>query len=75
MPAAARKQAQAWIELKADDPEAVSALGVARVHLPAGSTLAGLRRFRLFELAGVLPDRTRMEELLHRYREHHRFVE
>ncbi len=49
------KQAQAWIELKADDPAAVSALGVARARLAAGRTLAHLRRYRVIELQGVLP--------------------
>jgi hypothetical protein len=61
-----RAVAQAWVELCADDPEAVSALHVARTHLDAGRALAGLRRFRLFELAGALPDRAGLEERLHR---------
>lgn len=63
---AVRSVAQAWIELRADDPEAVSALGVARAHLDDARALAGLRRFRLFELAGVLPGGAELEDRLHR---------
>jgi hypothetical protein len=59
------KVAQAWIELKADDPEATSALSVARAHLPVGARLAGLRRMRLVEIAGALPGREQVESLLH----------
>src|SRR5262245_6439284 len=55
---------QAWIELRSADPEAVSALAVARAHLPAGRSLAKLRRLRLFELAGPLPLRAGIERLL-----------
>jgi hypothetical protein len=62
---AAKKVAQAWIELKADDPEATSALSVARAHLPVGSRLAGLRRMRLVEISGALPGREQVESLLH----------
>lgn len=61
----ASKVAQAWIELKADDPEAVSALAVARAHLPVGHRLTGLRRVRLMEIAGALPGREQVESLLH----------
>jgi hypothetical protein len=57
---------QAWVELVADDPEAVSALEVARAHLPAGRALKSLRRMRLFELCGTLPGREEFERLLHR---------
>lgn len=57
---------QAWIELRTHDPEARSALAVARVRLSAGAGLAGLRRLRLFELRGPLPARAEIEELLHR---------
>jgi hypothetical protein len=60
-----RSHAQAWIELKADDPEAISALDVARRRLAAGARLIGLRRMRLVELAGDLPGRDRIEALLH----------
>jgi hypothetical protein len=62
---AAVKVAQAWIELKADDPEATSALSVARAHLPVGARLAGLRRMRLVEISGALPGREQVESLLH----------
>ncbi len=58
--------AQAWVELVTADPEAVSALAVARAHLPAGRALKSLRRVRLFELCGLLPARAEIETLLHR---------
>ncbi len=58
--------AQAWVTLLAEDPEAVSALAVARRALAAGRGLAGLRRLRLLELRGRLPERAGLEELLHR---------
>ena len=60
------KVAQAWVELVTADPAAVSALAVARAHLPAGRTLKSLRRVRLFELWGALPGREQIEALLHR---------
>lgn len=56
--------AQAWIELRSADPEAVSALAVSRAHLPAGRSLASLRRLRLIELSGPLPLRAGLEKLL-----------
>ncbi len=65
-PKRAAQSAQAWIELLSDDPEAVSALAVARAHLPAGRALRGLRRMRLLELSGALPPRRELEALLHR---------
>ena len=55
---------QAWVELRAEDPEAVSALAVARARLADGRRLAGLRRLRLFELAGLPPGEAGVEELL-----------
>jgi hypothetical protein len=58
--------AQAWVALRADDPEAVSALAVARRALAAGRGLLELRRHRLFELRGDLPGRVALEDLLHR---------
>lgn len=58
--------AQAWIELKADDPEALSALEVARSQLAAGRDLTALRRLRLFELMGALPAGDELAERLHR---------
>ena len=57
---------QAWIEPVSDDPEAVSALAVARTHLAAGRALRSLRRLRLFELTGALPARAGLEGMLHR---------
>jgi len=60
-----RKVAQAWIELKADDLEAASALEVAKGQLAAGQGLQRLRRMRLIELEGKLPARDQLEALLH----------
>jgi hypothetical protein len=60
------RTAQAWIEPLADDPEATSALAVARDRLAAGRALEGLRRMRIFELSGALPERAALEGLLHR---------
>jgi len=62
----ATRVAQAWIELLADDPEAVSALSVARTRLAVGGELTGLKRLRIMELQGQLPSRPRLERLLHR---------
>jgi hypothetical protein len=59
------KVAQAWIELISQDPEALSALEVARTQLKAGKHLKSLRRIRLIELCGKLPARDRVEKLLH----------
>jgi len=58
--------AQVWVEPVGEDPEAVSALGVARAHLAAGRALASLRRLRVLELSGPLPGRHELESLLHR---------
>jgi hypothetical protein len=60
-----RKTAQAWVELISEDPEALSALEVARSRLDAGHGLERLRRVRLVELTGPLPPRERLEALLH----------
>lgn len=57
---------QAWVEPIADDPEALSALAVARSRLPAARGLARLRRFRVIEIEGALPERAEQEALLHR---------
>jgi hypothetical protein len=59
------KVAQAWVELLSEDPEASSALDVARTHLAEGRHLKDLRRIRLFEIEGRLPARERLEALLH----------
>jgi len=59
-------QAQAWVELLADDPEAISALAVARATLEVAGGLSALRRMRLLELTGALPARVELEDLLHR---------
>lgn len=61
-----RDGAQAWVELKTDDPDALSALATARARLAAGRGLAAVRRFRLFELEGATPGRGELEDLLHR---------
>ena len=64
--ATSTKTIQAWVELTSDDPEAVSALAVARAHLAAARGLERLRRLRLIEVSGPLPPRRQLEELLHR---------
>lgn len=61
--------AQAWIESFADDPEAVSALAVARERLTAGRSLRKLRRITLFELSGPLVGPDDLAGLLHRSRQ------
>jgi hypothetical protein len=65
-PEPAAQTAQAWVELNAEDPEAVSAHAVARERLEAGRGLAGVRRLRLIELSGALPGRAELEALLRR---------
>jgi hypothetical protein len=57
--------AQAWIELRSDDPSAVSALGIARTRLAAGNGLSGLRRWRLIEIQGRLPEPGALAARLH----------
>jgi hypothetical protein len=64
--AAPRPVAQVWIALRAQDPEASSACEVARGSLAAARSLAGLRRFRVFELRGTLPAGEGIDALLHR---------
>jgi hypothetical protein len=61
----AARVAQAWIELKTDDPAAMSALAIARQQLPAGRRLVHLRRARLVELTGSLPSGAALERRLH----------
>jgi hypothetical protein len=63
---AAKRTAQVWVEPVAHDPEAASALAVARARLAAGHALVAVRRARCFELRGTLPDRAGLEALLHR---------
>jgi hypothetical protein len=62
----AKRTAQAYVELLAEDPEATSALAIARGRLAAGRRLRSVRRVRVFELTGPLPPRGDMEALLHR---------
>jgi len=57
---------QAYVELKSEDPEATSAFEVARERLAAGAKLRSLRRVRVFEITGAVPDREEAEALLHR---------
>lgn len=66
MPGGGVESAQVWVELRSDDPEALSALAVARASLEAGRELGTLRRMRLLELTGMLPARSALEDLLHR---------
>jgi hypothetical protein len=66
MSAGPRQLTQAYVELLAEDPEAVSALTIARGRLAAGRRLRSLRRVRVFEISGALPVRGEMQELLHR---------
>ena len=61
----AKLRAQAFVELRAHDPEAGSALVVARTQLEAGRDLVSLRRMRVFELAGSLPGREELADRLH----------
>jgi len=56
--------AQAWIVPVSEDPEAVSALAVARRFLGAAE-LRTLRRARLIEIEGVLPAVAELAERLH----------
>jgi len=64
--AVSHRAAQAWIELLSPDPEATSALAVARAHLPGGRFIRSLRRLRLLEIVGPLPGPEAIGELLHR---------
>jgi hypothetical protein len=57
---------QAWIELLAEDPEALSTLAVMRDRLGAARHLTEVRRLRVVELAGPLPSREVQADLLHR---------
>ena len=57
---------QAWIELRSEDAEASSALAVSRMRLEAARALVSLRRVRMFELSGVLPEPSEVAALLHR---------
>lgn len=67
MSGSARKEtAHAWVALRAEDPEASSALLVARDRLEAARPLRELRRFRVFEMRGALPATDVLEDLLHR---------
>lgn len=58
--------AHAWVSLRAEDPEAASALAVARGRLAAARGLRELRRYRVFELRGALPEPAAIADLLHR---------
>lgn len=58
--------AQVFVTLRSGDPEASSALAVARRCLEGGGDVLSLRRLRLFELRGELPDDELFADLLHR---------
>jgi hypothetical protein len=58
--------AQVWVRLRSGDPEAVSALTVARAMDDGRGAPESVRRFRLMELRGALPSRTGLEGLLAR---------
>jgi hypothetical protein len=58
--------AQVWVRLRSDDPEAVSALAVARTMDGGREAPVSVRRFRVLELRGTLPPRTELEGLLGR---------
>jgi len=60
-----RRRAQAFVELRAEDPEALSAMATASAHLAAGRALVALRRVRVFELSGALPGRADLAARLH----------
>lgn len=62
----APRLAQVWVRLRADDPEAVSALAVARGMDGGRDAPVSVRRFRLMELRGALPPRAELEALLAR---------
>jgi len=66
MTATEGRVAQAWIALRAEDPEAASAFAVARERLAAAGSLRALRRYRVFELRGALPGTAALADLLHR---------
>jgi len=65
-PRATSRIAQAFVELKSEDPEAVSAFEIARTRVAGGRRLRSLRRMRLFELSGPLPAAAKVADLLHR---------
>ena len=60
-----REVAQAWIETIAQDPAAVSALVIARRTLAGVGDLRSLRRVRLIEIEGRLPDAITLAARLH----------
>jgi len=57
--------AQAWTELRTEDPEAFSAHAVARGRLAAGRRLDETRRLRVVEIAGSAKNAREIEDLLH----------
>ncbi len=65
MSALVKECALLFVELRATDPEATSALQVARAHLDGGAALLSLRRWRLFELRGEIPAAAELESRLH----------
>jgi len=65
MTIAVRPIVQAWITLRADDPEAVSAALVARSAPGIGRGLVALERRRLIEIAGTPREDEQVAALLH----------
>lgn len=57
--------AQAFIALRAEDPEAATALAVARTNLADGASLTALRRERLVEITGARGDVASIARTLH----------
>jgi hypothetical protein len=64
--AAVKTTMQAFIELRSEDSEAESALSVARARLEAARGLLSMRRVRMFEITGPLPEAGEVAALLHR---------
>ncbi len=62
---APRRHVQAFVELRAEDVTAASALQVARAQLAAGRALVGLRRLRLFQVTGATGDAAEVAGRLH----------
>jgi len=60
-----RDPLQAWIELVADDPEALSASAIARARLAGARGLVELRRARLVEVLGSSRSREEAASLFH----------
>jgi hypothetical protein len=60
-----KRVVQLFIELQSEDPEATSAHAVARGRLAAGRGLEGVRRYRVFEIAGSALEAAPLSQHLH----------